>query len=290
MLNNVVGEFLDFLKKNKKLSKNTLESYNRDINQFLNYLEEIGVEYYNVKKSTILNYLYYLKKKGKSQATVSRNLSSLKAFYHYLFMKKKIEEDPTYMIITPKVEKKPPATLTVEQVDMLLSIDFGDDEKGLRDKALIELMYATGLKVSEVISLKLEDVNLSYGYVVIRSNKERVIPIGSHAIEALKNYIEKGRKTKYGENTLFLNLRGEKLTRQGCWKIIREYTDKINPGFPVTPNTLRQSFAQHMLQNGADIRAVQEMLGYQTDLNTNLLSLISKSKIKEVYNKFHPRA
>lgn len=173
---------------------------------------------------------------------------------------------------------------------MLLSIDFGNDEKGLRDKALIELLYATGLKVSEVISLKLEDVNLSYGYVVIRSNKERVIPIGSHAIEALKNYIEKGRKAKNGENTLFLNLRGEKLTRQGCWKIIREYTDKINPGFPVTPNTLRQSFAQHMLQNGADIRAVQEMLGYQTDLNTNLLSLISKSKIKEVYNKFHPRA
>ncbi|AIS52405.1 tyrosine recombinase XerD-like protein [Thermoanaerobacter kivui] len=290
MLNDIVGEFLDFLKKQKRLSKNTLESYSRDINQFFKYLNNSHINYLHVKKSIILNYLYYLKKNGKSQATISRSLSSLKAFYHYLFMKKLIEEDPTYMIDTPKVEKRVPATLTVEQVDMLLSLDFGNDEKGLRDKALIELLYATGLKVSEVISLKLEDVNLSYGYIVTRSGKERVIPIGSHAIAALKDYIEKGRKGNPEEKTLFLNLRGKKLTRQGCWKIIREYTDKINPGFPVTPNTLRQSFAQHMLENGADVRAVQEMLGYQTDFNANLISLMSKSKIKEVYNKFHPRA
>ncbi|MGB9810047.1 MAG: site-specific tyrosine recombinase, partial [Caldanaerobacter sp.] len=266
------------------------ESYSRDIEQFLSYMKEQQINFYSVKKSTILNYLYYLKQQGKSQATISRALSSIKAFYHYLFAKKKIEEDPSYGINAPKVEKRSPITLTMEQIDMLLSFDFGKDEKGLRDKALIELMYASGLKVSEVISLKIEDVNLASGYVVVHSRKERVIPIGSHAIEALKEYIEKGRKPAKEESTLFLNLRGKRLTRQGCWKIIKEYADKISPGLPLTPNILRRSFAQHMIQNGADIKTVQEMLGYETDFGNNLFSFISRSKIKEVYNKFHPRA
>jgi integrase/recombinase XerD len=290
MTENVVGEFLEFLNRNKKLSQNTLESYSRDIEQFLSYMKEQQINFYSAKKSTILNYLYYLKQQGKSQATISRALSSIKAFYHYLFAKKKIEEDPSYGINAPKVDKKTPVTLTVEQIDTLLSFDFGKDEKGLRDKALIEFMYASGLKVSEVVSLKLEDVNLNSGYVVVRSGKGRVIPIGSHAIEALKEYIEKGRKPVKGENALFLNLRGKRLTRQGCWKIIKEYADKINPGLALTPNILRRSFAQHMIENGADIKAVQEMLGYETDYGNNLFSFMSRSKIKEVYNKFHPRA
>jgi integrase/recombinase XerD len=290
MAESVVGEFLEFLKKNKRLSKNTLESYSRDVEQFLTYMNEHGINFCSAKKSTIVNYLYFLKQQGKSQATISRALSSIKAFYHYLFAKKKIEEDPSYGINAPKVEKKEPVTLTVEQVDMLLSFDFGKDEKGLRDKALIELMYASGLKVSEVISLKIEDVNLASGYIVVRSGKERVIPIGSYAVAALQEYIEKGRKPRKGEKALFLNLRGKRLTRQGCWKIIKEYADKISPGLPLTPNILRKSFAQHMLQNGADLKTVQEMLGYEANFGNNLLSLVSRSKMKEVYNKFHPRA
>lgn len=288
-MSNIVEEFIKFLKDEKRLSKNTIDSYYRDIKQFFEYIDKININFKDVKKSTVLNYLYNLKKNKKSGSTVSRHLSSIKSFYQYLFINKIIDKEPTYTLDAPKVEKKLPATLTVEQIDRLLSMDYANNSKGLRDKALIEVLYATGLRVSEVISLKLDDINLNYGYVVCKLNKERVIPIGSHALDALKKYIEKGRKSIPDEKTLFLNLKGKKLTRQGCWKIIKEYTEKINPGFSITPKILRQSFAQHMLENGADLRAVQEMLGYQSD-NNSLISLISKSKIKEVYNKSHPRA
>lgn len=289
-MSNVISEFIRFLQDEKGLSKNTLDSYYRDIKQFLDYINEVNIDFKNVKKSTVLNYLYYLRKNKKSQATVSRHLSSIKSFYQFLFINKIIDEEPTYTIDTPKGYKKVPATLTVDQIDKLLSTDYENNAKGLRDKALIEVLYATGLRVSEVISLNLEDVNLNFGYVICKLHKERVIPIGSHALNAVKDYIDKGRKCDPDEKTLFLNLKGKKMTRQGCWKIVKEYTEKINPGFSVAPNTLRQSFAQHMLENGADLRSVQEMLGYQSDFNNSLISLISKSKIKEVYNKSHPRA
>lgn len=247
---NIKGEFINFLKNEKMLSSNTIESYTRDLNQFYDFIDGFGLDFKNVRKSTILNYLYFLKRNNKSQATISRQLSSLKSFYQFLFLNKITNEDPTYNIDKPKIEKKLPETLSFDQINSLLSLEYGNDEKGLRDKALIELLYSTGMRVSEIIELKIQDINLNYGFVICKAGKERVLPIGRFAVEALKNYIEKVRINAKKDDILFLNLKGKKLTRQGCWKIIKEYTLKINPGFTITPNTLRQTFAQHMIENG----------------------------------------
>ncbi|AFK86912.1 MULTISPECIES: site-specific tyrosine recombinase [Thermoanaerobacterium] len=288
-MESIVQAFIDFLKNDKKLSDNTIESYKRDITQFMEHLKENNIEYYDVNKITIISYLNFLKHKNMSQSTISRHLSSIKSFYQYLFMNKFIDKEPAYTLDAPKIEKKVPLTLSVEQVDKLLSHEFENSEKGLRDKAILEVLYATGLKVSELISLRVKDVNLNYGYIYCKSSKERFIPIGNSASNALQNYISVRRKIDQDE-FLFLNLRGEPLTRQGCWKIIKEYTDIVNPGFDITPSILRKSFAKHMLENGADIRSVQEILGYKSFNQGDLISLISKSKIKEVYKKSHPRA
>lgn len=288
-MESIVQAFIDFLKNDKKLSDNTIESYKRDITQFMEHLKENNIEYYDVNKITIISYLNFLKHKNMSQSTISRHLSSIKSFYQYLFMNKFIDKEPAYTLDAPKIEKKVPLTLSVEQVDKLLSHEFENSEKGLRDKAILEVLYATGLKVSELISLRVKDVNLNYGYIYCKSSKERFIPIGNSASNALQNYISVRRKINQDE-FLFLNLRGEPLTRQGCWKIIKEYTDIVNPGFDITPSILRKSFAKHMLENGADIRSVQEILGYKSFNQGDLISLISKSKIKEVYKKSHPRA
>ncbi|AEF17238.1 MULTISPECIES: site-specific tyrosine recombinase [Thermoanaerobacterium] len=288
-MGSIVQAFIDFLKNEKKLSDNTVESYKRDITQFIGYLKENNIEYYDVNKITIISYLNFLKHKNMSQSTISRHLSSIKSFYQYLFMNKFIDKEPAYTLDAPKIEKKVPLTLSVEQVDKLLSHEFENSEKGLRDKAILEVLYATGLKVSELISLHIKDVNLNYGYIYCKSSKERFIPIGDSALNALQNYISVRRKIDQDE-FLFLNLRGEPLTRQGCWKIIKEYTNIVNPGFDITPSILRKSFAKHMLENGADIRSVQEILGYKSFNQGDLISLISKSKIKEVYKRSHPRA
>ncbi|SNX55389.1 integrase/recombinase XerD [Thermoanaerobacterium sp. RBIITD] len=286
---NIVQAFIEFLYQEKKLSNNTIDSYKRDIEQFIDYLEKNRLNYDDVKKVTIINYMNLLKQQNRSQATISRHLSSIKSFYQFLFLKRLIDEEPAYTLDAPKIERKKPVTLSVEQVDKLLSFEFEKNEKGIRDRAIIEVLYATGLRVSELISLNIDDVNLNYGYVHCKNIKERVIPIGTHALDALKNYISI-RKNIKNKHHLFLNLRGDSLTRQGCWKIIKEYTNIINPGFAITPSILRKSFAQHMLENGADIRSVQEMLGYKAMNSNELITLISKSKIKEVYNKAHPRA
>ncbi|HHV73713.1 MULTISPECIES: site-specific tyrosine recombinase [unclassified Thermoanaerobacterium] len=288
-MGSIVQAFIDFLKNDKKLSDNTIESYKRDITQFMGYLKENNIEYYDVNKITIISYLNFLKHKNMSQSTISRHLSSIKSFYQYLFMNKFIDKEPAYTLDAPKIEKKIPLTLSVEQVDKLLSHEFENSEKGLRDKAILEVLYATGLKVSELISLRVKDVNLNYGYIYCKSSKERFIPIGDSASNALQSYISVRRKIDQDE-FLFLNLRGEPLTRQGCWKIIKEYTNIVNPGFDITPSILRKSFAKHMLENGADIRSVQEILGYKSFNQGDLISLISKSKIKEVYKRSHPRA
>ncbi|WHE08524.1 tyrosine recombinase XerD [Thermoanaerobacterium thermosaccharolyticum] len=289
MMVSVVQAFIDFLKNNKKLSDNTIDSYKRDITQFLEYLEKINIGCFEVKKATIINYMNLLKHKNRSQATISRHLSSIKSFYQYLFMNRLIDEEPAYTLDAPKLERKVPVTLSIDQVDKLLSYEFEKSEKGLRDKAIIEVLYATGLKVSELISLRIDDVNLNYGYIYCKSTKERFIPIGDSAVEALQNYMSVRENIK-NNDYLFLNMRGKALTRQGCWKIIKEYTDIVNPGFDITPSILRKSFAKHMLENGADIRSVQEILGYKSTGSNELISLIAKSKIKEVYKRSHPRA
>lgn len=287
--------FGSYLSKEKQLSANTLESYNRDIRQYIQYLEEKQINLFNsTNKTTIITYMIYLQKLGKATSTISRNLASIRSFYQYLLLNKMVEVDPTINLESPKTEKKPPSILSLKEIDTLLNQPEDDSPKGIRDKAMLELLYATGIRVTELISLNLGDVNINMGYIRCNSsNKERIIPIGSIALKALKDYLEAYGKmvsTTQEDSPLFMNVQGKRLTRQGFWKIIKAYTKKANIQKKITPHTLRHSFATHLIQNGADLKSVQEMLGHSDISTTQVYMNLSKNKIKEVYNKTHPRA
>ncbi|HHW32403.1 MAG TPA: site-specific tyrosine recombinase XerD [Clostridiaceae bacterium] len=291
----LIKEYMNFLEKDKQLSHNTLQSYKRDIEQYLTYLQQINLNNIsNTTKTTILTYLMYLQKKGRATSTVSRNLASIRSFYQFIAKNKAIDHDPTSDLESPKVEKKLPQILSTQEVELLLEQPKCKDLKGYRDKAMLELLYATGIRVSELISLDLSDINLQGGY--IRCNKgarERTIPIGSIAAEALQEYIEKARVhlVKDSNNqALFVNVNGGRLTRQGFWKIIKLYKNQAKINKDITPHTLRHSFAAHLLENGADLRSIQEMLGHSDISSTQIYAQLAKNRIKEVYKKTHPRA
>jgi integrase/recombinase XerD len=292
----LVEKFMDYLKNEKELSRNTLESYNRDIRQFKEYLESIEKQgLVSVNKTIVLTYLMNLQKNGKSSSTVSRNLASLRGFYQYLLNEGIINKDPTVNLHSPKQEKKLPNILTPEEVETLLKQPDITTTKGIRDRAMLELLYAAGIRVSELISLNRDDVNLELGYVYCSKNtsSERVIPIGKIAVEFLKKYCNSHRAKlikNRDENALFVNYHGRRLTRQGFWKIIKTYTKTANIKKKITPHTLRHSFAAHLLQNGADLKSVQEMLGHSDISTTQIYTQVTNTRIKEVYKKAHPRA
>ncbi|MBR4110796.1 MAG: site-specific tyrosine recombinase XerD [Clostridia bacterium] len=294
MDNNLVENFLDFLQKDKKLSDNTLQSYNRDIKLYGNYLENNNLDMLKTDESSIKTYLDSLKENGKAVSTVSRNLASLRSFYQYLYKTKCVTEDPTVNLESPKIERKPPKILSAEQVELLLEQPKCVDLKGYRDKAMLELVYATGIRVTELISLNIDDINLESGYIKCSNRtKQRVIPIGNLAVTALKDYIDKSREVllKSEEDTaLFVNMNGQRLTRQGFWKIIKQYKAQANIDVDITPHTLRHSFAVHLLENGAELRAIQEMLGHSDISSTQVYAQIEQNRIKDVYMKTHPRA
>lgn len=294
MDNNLVENFLDFLQKDKKLSDNTLQSYNRDIKLYGNYLENNNLDMLKTDEASIKTYLDSLKENGKAVSTVSRNLASLRSFYQYLYKTKCVTEDPTVNLESPKIERKPPKILSAEQVELLLEQPKCVDLKGYRDKAMLELVYATGIRVTELISLNIEDINLESGYIKCSNRtKQRVIPIGNLAVTALKDYIDKSREVllKSEEDTaLFVNMNGQRLTRQGFWKIIKQYKTQANIDVDITPHTLRHSFAVHLLENGAELRAIQEMLGHSDISSTQVYAQIEQNRIKDVYMKTHPRA
>lgn len=294
MDNNLVENFLDFLQKDKKLSDNTLQSYNRDIKLYGNYLENNNLDMLKTNEDSIKTYLDSLKDNGKAVSTVSRNLASLRSFYQYLYKTKCVTEDPTVNLESPKIERKPPKILSAEQVELLLEQPKCVDLKGYRDKAMLELVYATGIRVTELISLNIEDINLDDGYIKCSNRtKQRVIPIGNLAINALKDYIDKSREVllKSDEDVaLFVNMNGQRLTRQGFWKIIKQYKAQANIDVDITPHTLRHSFAVHLLENGAELRAIQEMLGHSDISSTQVYAQIEQNRIKDVYMKAHPRA
>ena len=294
MEKNLVESFLDFLQKDKKLSDNTLQSYNRDIKLYCNYLDERSLDVIKTNETELNTYLDSLKANGKAVSTVSRNLASLRSFYQYLYRTKVISEDPTINLESPKIERKLPKVLTSEQVELLLEQPKCVDLKGYRDKAMLELVYATGIRVTELISLNVNDVNLDNGYIkCIGKAKERIIPIGSLAINALKEYIEKSRSILLkdeNDQALFVNVNGHRLTRQGFWKIIKQYKTQANIDIDITPHTLRHSFAVHLLENGAELRAIQEMLGHSDISSTQVYAQIGQNRIKDVYMKSHPRA
>ena len=285
--------FLEFLQKDKKLSDNTLQSYKRDITQYESYINEENLQYLKVTKDDIKKYLENLKNIGKKTSTISRNLASIRSFYQYLVRTKKIKEDPTEGIQSPKVEKRVPNVLTSKEVELLLEQPKAVDLKGIRDKAMLEFAYATGMRVTEIINLNIDDLNLKEGYVSCNNaSKQRNIPLGAISINALKEYIKKARPyliKSEDEKSLFVNINGKRLTRQGFWKIVKFYKEQAHIDKDITPHVLRHSFATHLLQNGADLKAIQVMLGHSDISSTQVYMQFQDEGLKNIYKKAHPR-
>ena len=286
--------FLEFLQDDKKLSNNTLQSYRRDIEQYRDYIQNNKINYLKVDGEDLQEYLKKLQEMGKKTSTISRNLASIRSFYQFLLRIKKVKHDPTDGIQSPKVEKKAPSVLTSEEVELLLEQPKDVDLKGTRDKAMLEFAYATGMRVTEIISLDIDDVNLNEGYVTCNSGKkQRTIPIGTMSLKALKEYIEEARPViikDENEKALFVNTNGKRLTRQGFWKIIKYYKEQAHIAKDITPHVLRHSFATHLLQNGADLKSIQTMLGHSDISSTQVYVQFQDPELRDIYKKSHPRA
>ena len=286
--------FLSFIRDEKKLSDNTLQSYQRDLVQYMQYLDNNRMNLYKVKDEDIKDYLKYLEDLNKKPSTISRNLASIRAFYQFMKRNRKIKSDPTVDVQAPKIDKKVPSILTSKEVELLLEQPKNVDLKGIRDKAMLEFAYATGMRVTEIISLNIDDVNLEDGYVkCTTSDKERSIPLGSMALKALREYVEGARNVmiKDEENTaLFVNVNGRRLTRQGFWKIVKYYKEQAHISKEITPHVLRHSFATHLLQNGAELKAIQTMLGHSDISSTQVYMQFQDESLRGIYKKAHPRA
>lgn len=291
---NMLNDFTNYLVTDKKVSANTLQSYIRDIKQYMEYLQSSGITgCTNVTPTAYLGYITYLQKMGKAPTSVSRVIASTRSFYRYLCSKKMCDINPVEKVHALKSERKLPQILTGDEIQLLLAQPSGKDFKGKRDKAMLELLYATGIRVTELVSLDIGDINLEIGYIICkRQTKERIIPIYPRAASALKEYINDERNFMLDESSdaLFVNTNGTRLTRQGFWKIIKSYAEKANINKDITPHTLRHSFAAHLLENGADIKSLQEMLGHADVSSTQIYTSIIKNKINEVYKNAHPLA
>ncbi|MBP2653768.1 MAG: xerD 7 [Firmicutes bacterium] len=291
-----VNEFINYLAVERGLAQNTLESYGRDLRQYQNFLQSGQLDFIkDSNRNTIINYLSNLQSKGRAVSTISRNLAAIKSFYQYLVRERYLEKDPAVHLESPKLEKKLPKVLSIGEVEELLRQPNTFLPAGLRDKAMLELLYATGIRVSELISLNISDVNLDMGYIKCfgKGAKERIVPLGSIAAKCVQEYIQRGRQKlvrTYEEAALFVNHHGNRLTRQGFWKIIKKYAMEASINKEITPHTLRHSFATHLLENGADLRSVQEMLGHADISTTQIYTHVTKNRLKEVYDKSHPRA
>ena len=286
--------FLKFIETEKKLSNNTLQSYRRDLQQFQDYLNENSIRYTHVHEEHIKNYIEELHKIGKKPSTISRCIASIRSFYQFLVRKSKVKEDPTEKIQSPKIEKRVPSVLTSKEVELLLEQPDDVDLKGIRDKAMLEFAYATGMRVTEIISLDMDDIHIDEGYVVCKNgSKQRTIPLGKMCEKALTEYIEHARNAlikRDNEKALFVNINGRRLTRQGFWKIIKYYKEQAHIEKDITPHVLRHSFATHLLQNGADLKAIQTMLGHSDISSTQVYMQFQDTGLKDVYQKAHPRA
>ena len=289
-----INNFLEFLQKDKKLTENTLQSYKRDISQYENYIEKNNLNYAEVDEDTIKGYLAYLQENGKKTSTVSRNLASIRSFYQYSVRVKDLKKDPTENVQSPKIEKRIPNVLSTKEVELLLEQPEDSDLKGIRDKAMLEFAYATGMRVTEIISLDIKDINVKEGYVICKTGtKQRTIPLGELSIKALKNYVDESRPyliKSDDEPSLFVNINGKRLTRQGFWKIVKFYKEQAHIDKEITPGVLRHSFATHLLQNGADLKAIQTMLGHSDISSTQVYMQFQDEGIKNIYKKAHPRA
>lgn len=293
-MENQLLEFISYLHNVKKTSTNTELSYKRDLMKMVRFMESRGItDAGDVKTADLESYVSDLNENGFKAATVSRNIASIKAFYGYAVKELGVKEDPSAGLKSPKIEKKMPEILTMEEVVRLLEQPKGDTPKEIRDKAMLELLYATGIRVSELIGLELSDVNLQMNYILCRdASKERVIPFGNEARHALIRYLESSRSIMVEDASspiLFANCSGQKMSRQGFWKLIKFYAKKAGITSDITPHTLRHSFAAHLVENGADLRSVQEMLGHSDISTTQIYASMNHNRIREVYTRAHPR-
>lgn len=289
-----ITAFISYLHNVKKTSNNTELSYKRDLEKLVHFMAEKGIKNFKaVTAEDLDSYVKYLGDNHFANATISRNVASVKAFYHYLVQEGAVTEDISDKLKSPKIEKKMPEIMSPEEVVRLLEQPCGDSAKEIRDKAMLELLYATGIRVTELITLRLSDVNMQLDFVICRdANKERVIPFGGAAKNALGRYLDGTRESMIEDkksNVLFANCSGQPMSRQGFWKLVKYYAKKADIKADITPHTLRHSFAAHLVENGADLKSVQEMLGHSDISTTQVYANLNHNHLREVYAKAHPR-
>lgn len=296
MTDMIEESYMEYLTEEKKMSDNTKQAYLRDLKNFQTFILKRGLSgYEEASNAEIVAWLVELKASGRSKATVNRKLASLRSFYHYLEKEKRIQENPAENIKPPKVSKKEIEYLSIEEMERLLAVPDDSTMKGKRDRAILELLYATGIRASELIEMKLEDMNLRMGFVKCSGEhgKARIIPVGRLARKVMEDYVLDVRPVFLKENqtdALFVNYAGRAFTRQGLWKVLKQYGEEAGLELPLTPQIIRNSFAVHMLQNGADIRSLQELMGHEEISATQAYLAVIKNRIKDVYDKTHPRA
>ncbi|MEK4699101.1 site-specific tyrosine recombinase XerD [Solibacillus sp. FSL R7-0668] len=297
-LTDPIEDYLHFIKVERQLSDNTLQSYKRDLLAYARHLyhEQKKSDFNQVIREHILLYLDSLRAVGKSSKTVSRQISSIRSFHQFLLREKVCDQDPTVHLEMPKKEQTLPKVLSIEDIDALISAPSIEKPQGIRDIAILEMMYGSGMRISELIALNLEDVHITMGFVRVfgKGGKERIIPLGRGALTACTNYLNEARPQLLGNapknDAFFITQRGKGFTRQGCWKIIKEHAQTAGITKEITPHVLRHSFATHLIENGADLRAVQELLGHSDISTTQIYTHVSKTRLSEVYKQFHPRA
>lgn len=289
----LADQFINHLRVERGLADNTIQSYSRDLIRFLQFLEDRKRSPLHATQDDIMDYMGSLQK-ALSARSCARSLSALKMFFRFLVTEGRIESSPTRLLGAPKLPRRLPGVLTRDEVDMLLAQPDPSNQRGHRDKAMLELLYATGLRVSELVGLQMSNINLEAGYVrmIGKGSKERMVPMGTKALEVLKAYLSEARgkllKNK-SSSSLFLNSRGAPLTRQGFWKIIKKYGKKAGIRKEITPHKLRHSFASHLLEGGADLRSVQVMLGHADISTTQIYTHITRERLKQIHEKYHPR-
>ena len=291
MIDTYIKEFIEYLIIDKKYSENTVKSYNNDLKIFNNYINK---QINNINENDIKNYIKYLNKKNDNTKTISHNISTLRSFYKFLLIEKKVNKNPMEYIELPKTKKSLPKTLSIEEIDKLLDIKL-KDAFSYRNKAMLELMYSSGLRVSELVNVNIHDIDISNCIIRImgKGSKERIVPLGDYAIKYIEIYLREYREKlvkRELNDYLFLNNHGKKMTRQGFFKILKQITKEKGIKTEFSPHTLRHSFATHLLNGGADLRSIQEMLGHSDISTTQIYTHVSKEKLKENYNNFHPHA
>ena len=297
MMRDHAESFLVYLREGRNMSGNTVEAYLRDVKEFETFLRDRdGENLTGASNTDLIAYLLALKNDGKSSATVNRKISSLRTFYRYARENGLVSEDPAAHIKAPKIERKEPEYLTVAEVDSLIALP-DRSAKGIRDRAILELLYATGLRVSEIIAMNKDDVNLKMGFIICTGEhgKARVIPLGRPARVALEEYLQESRgkllrPEEHETEALFVNYTGRRATRQGLWKLLKKYAKQAGMEHKITPQTLRNSFAAHMIQNGADLKSLQELMGHEDISATQVYLSVTRNRIKDVYDRTHPRA